>query len=419
MVIVSSHQLVGREGDLPLLRAFVAEAAEDGGALLLTGDAGVGKTALLNVVAAEARRGGARVLRAAGAEYEAALSFAGLSQLLGPVLGQLSELEEIDRRALRVSLGLIDGTTSEEQAVAIATLRLLSTLAAEQPVLAVIDDVNWLDRASASVLAYVARRVSGTRLALIAGMRTGERTPFERSGLDTYELQPLSDPEAGALLHARFPSLTLHARGRLLAEAQGNPLALLELPIALNTRGVTGAVLPQVLPLTDRLERVFASRIDHLLPATRDLLLLAVLDGTGDLVVLSPDGGLEALAPSERARLAYVDDTTSRLVFHHPLVRAAIIQRSTSNERRQAHQVLAERRQDDPERLAWHLAEAAVEPDEHVAALLQQVAHQHLRRGDAVAAIAELLRAAELSPAGERRGIRLAEAAGRGDRKRP
>ena len=243
-------------------------------------------------------------------------------------------------------------------------------------------------------------------------MRTGERTPFERGGLDTYELEPLSDAEAEDLLQARFPSLTVHTRGRLVAEAQGNPLALLELPIALNTRGAPGAVLPRVLPLTERLQQLYASRIDHLPASTHDLLLLAVLDGTGDLVVLSPDrDSLEALAPAERARVAYVDDTTGRLAFYHSLVRSAIIQRSTSGERRQAHEVLAERRRDDPERLAWHLAEAAVEPDEHVAALLQQVAHQHLRRGDAVAAIAELLRAAQLSPSGERRGARLAEAA--------
>ena len=411
-VTLPSRQIVGRDRDLSALRAFVREAAENGDALLLTGEAGVGKTALLNAVAAETRRGGARVLRAAGAEFEAALSFAGLGQLLGPVLGRLRELDEIDQRALRVSLGLLDGTTSGEQAVAMATLRLLTAIAATEPVVAVIDDVNWLDRASASALAYVARRVAGTSVALIATMRTGERTPFERGGLDTYELQRLSDEEATALLQDRFPTLTLHARGRLLSEAQGNPLALLELPIALSTRAGTRAVLPRVLPLTERLERLFAGRIEGLPGATRELLLLAVLDGTGDLAVLSADGGpSEALAPAERARVAYVDDTTGLLAFHHPLVRSAIIQRSTSSERRAAHQVLAQRRRDDPERLAWHLAEAAIEPDERVASLLQGVAHQHLRRGDAVAAIAELLRAAQLSPSGELRGVRLAEAA--------
>ena len=327
-----SHRLVGRDRDVSFLRSFVAEAAEDGGALLVTGEPGIGKSALLSVVAGDARRDGLRVLRAAGAEFEAALSFGGLSQFLGPVLGQLVELDELDQRALRVSLGLVDGAASEERAVAIATLRFLTVIAAAQPVLAVVDDVNWLDRASSSVLTYVARRVGGTRIALIASMRTGERTPFERSGLDTYELQPLSQSEADALLQERFRSLTPRTRGRLLAEAQGNPLALLELPIALNIRGGTSGVLPRVLPLTERLERLFATRIDHLPALTRDLLLLAVLDGTGDLTVLGPDGdGLDALAPAERSHVAYVDDATGRLAFHHPMVRSAIIQRSTSS----------------------------------------------------------------------------------------
>jgi DNA-binding CsgD family transcriptional regulator len=397
--------LVGRERDVSVFQAFVAEAGENGGAILVTGEAGVGKTALLNRVAAEARRRGALVLRASGAEFEAGLSFAGLSQLLQPLLGELSELDEMDESALRAALGLSGGRASEELAVSMATLRLL---VAAQPVLVVVDDVNWLDRASAAALAHVARRVGGTCIALIVAMRSGERTPIERGGLDTYELQPLSRAEAEALLRARFPSLTLHVRSRLLAEAQGNPLALLELPIALDVRDATSPVLPRVLPLTERLEQLFADRLDHLPVATRDVLLLAVLDGTGELLVL---GALDALAPAERARLAYVDDATARLAFHHPLIRSAVVQRSTSGERRRAHEVLAERRRDDPERRAWHLAEATVEPDEHVAALLQLVAHQHLRRGDAVGAIAELLRAAQLSPSGEGRGVRLAEAA--------
>ena len=391
----------------------MAEAAEDGGSLLLTGDAGVGKSALLNAVATEARRRGTRVLRVAGMEFEAALSFAGLSQLLGPVLGRLPELDEMHERALRVALGMSDERASEERAVAMATLNLLSGLAEAEPIVVVVDDVNWVDRASSGVLAYVARRVAGTRIVLLATMRTGERTPFDRGGLQTYELRPLSDQQAVSLLQAHFPQLPPHARSRLVAEAQGNPLALLELPVALNMRGAAGASLPRVLPLTQRLERLFADRLDHLPMEARDVLLLAVLDGTGDLVVLGSDrvGGLDALAPAERARLVYIDDATGRLAFHHPLVRSAVMQRSTSAERRRAHEVLAERRRDDPERRAWHLAEAAVEPDESVASLLQQVAHQHLRRGDAVAAIAELLRAAQLSPSGGPRGVRLAEAA--------
>src|SRR4051794_33021081 len=194
-----ADSLFGRERDVAALAAFVLQAGEEGGAVVVTGDAGVGKTALLDVVAADARRRGAAVLRAAGAEFEAALSFAGLNQLLHPVLGRLPELDEADQRALRMALGLGEGRASDEFAVADATLRLFATLADGQPLLVVVDDVNWLDRATSAVLAYVARRVAGTRIALIATMRSGERTPFEHGGLQTHELHPLSEPEADAL----------------------------------------------------------------------------------------------------------------------------------------------------------------------------------------------------------------------------
>ena len=219
----SAQSLVGRERDLEFLGTFVEEARDDGGAILLTGDAGVGKTVLVNAVAADARRRGVRVLRAAGAEFEAGLSFAGLNQLLHPVMDWIGELDEVDRRTLRMALGLGAGGACDELAVSNATLRLLARVADAQPLLVVVDDVNWVDRASSAVLAYVARRVAGSGIALIATMRLGERTPFERGGLQTYEVQPLSDAEATALLQARFPSLTSHARGRLLTEACGNP----------------------------------------------------------------------------------------------------------------------------------------------------------------------------------------------------
>src|SRR3954452_23200426 len=211
----TAHSLFGRERDVAALEAFVAQAAGDGGAVLVTGEAGVGKTAVVDVVAAGARQRGVRVLRAAGTEFEAALSFAGLNQLLHPALDGLDGLEEADRRTLRVALGLGEGRTSDEFAVAQATVRLLAHLTETAPDLVVVDDANWLDRASSAVLAYVARRVAGTRVALIATMRSGERTPFERGGLSAYELRPLSDPEADGLLQARFPRLTVHARSRL------------------------------------------------------------------------------------------------------------------------------------------------------------------------------------------------------------
>jgi predicted ATPase len=193
-------------------------------------------------------------------------------------------------------------------------LRLLAHLAEAAPLLVVVDDVNWLDRASSAVLAYVARRVAGTRVALIATMRSGERTPFERGGLETHELPPLTDADAMELLRARFPRLTLHARNRLLAEAAGNPLALLELPIALEVRRAGSATLPSVLPLTERLEQVFASRLSPLPPESREALLLAVLDAMGT----SPSSGRPATSRRRwprRSGLGWSPSTTRRAVW--------------------------------------------------------------------------------------------------------
>jgi hypothetical protein len=210
--------------------------------------------------------------------------------------------------------------------------------------------------------------------------------------------------------------MTPRVRQRLLADAQGNPLALLELPVALAElpHSLTASV-PAVLPLSQRLQAAFASRIKGLPSPTSELLLLAALDGTGDLRLIRriADGREgQGLAPAERAtHLVRADNTTERLLFRHPLIRSAVVDLSTSEQRRQAHRDLAEHLDDQPDRGIWHLAEATVEPDEHVAALLQGVAHANLRRGDSVGAVTQLLRAADLSPTGAGRSGRLAEAA--------
>ena len=253
-------------------------------------------------------------------------------------------------------------------------------------------------------------------MSVFAATRTGEATFFEGGGIPGHEVQPLNDAAAVALLQARFPALAPRVRQRLVADAQGNPLALLELPAALGPlRSVGTAPLPAVLPLGRRLQTMFAARVDNLPAATRSLLLVAVLDGTGDLRMLESDdmdrSRIVDLAPAERGQLVRVDEMSSRLVFRHPLIRSAVVELSTSDERRQAHRVLAQRRDGEPARQAWHLAEAAVGPDERVATLFNTVAHENARRGDAVGANAALLRAADLSPAGADRGDRLAKAA--------
>jgi hypothetical protein len=346
----------------------------------------------------------ARVLRATGAQFEASISFAALNQVLFPVFDELRRLSAAHGRALSVAVGLSDGPAPDQLMVSNAALSLLIRAGAARPSLVIVDDLPWVDRSSAVALGFAARRLAGSRVGFLAASRSGEEGFFDQGGLPGYELQPLDDAAAKALLADRFPALAPRVRQRLLAEAQGNPLALLELPVAL--AGPHHAALDPpsaVLPISQRLVSVFASRVQGLPAATRHLLLLAVLDGTGDLGIVSAAAGHRGtadLAPAERAGLVRVDGGTGRLAFRHPLTRSAVVELSTSSERLRAHKALADQLADQPERRVWHLAEATVEPDEGVAALLEQVAYQILRRGDGVAAISALTRAAELSPRG-------------------
>jgi DNA-binding CsgD family transcriptional regulator len=410
-----SADLIGRDHDLEVMTSFVDRAALEGGALLVSGEAGVGKTALLEAAAEYAASRGVRVLRAAGAEFEADVSFATLNQLLYPLFDMIAVLRPLHARALQVSLGLDDGGRSDQLVASTAALELLVHSAEHQPLVVVVDDVPWLDRASSAILAFVARRLVGTRVGFLAARRTGGDGFFDGAGLREHVLSPLGEADSAALLDARFPALSSRVRQRLLADAQGYPLALLELPAKLiGLRD--GAVGPQgVLPLSHRLQLVFADRVSSLPSAAQRLLLLAALDGTGDLHILADSAEHEQprgdLAAAERMQLVHVDTTSGRLTFRHPLIRSAVVAAAPIEERRRAHEFLAERRLSDPARRAWHLAEASVGPDEDVGALLQMVAHANLRRGDSVGAITELLRAADLSPAAADKSIRLAEAA--------
>jgi DNA-binding CsgD family transcriptional regulator len=410
------ERLFGRDSDLELIRSFVDQAAAEGGALLVSGEAGVGKTALLDAAAAYAAGAGTRVLRAAGAQFEAGLSFAVLNQVLYPLFDRLGQLSPAHGRALSVALGLGDGPAPDQPVVCEAALALLLLAAQAAPLLVIVDDLPWVDRSSAVVLRFVARHFAGPRAGFLAAYRLGAESFPEREGrLPELELRPLDDAAAAALVADRFPALAPRMHQRLLAEAQGNPLALLELPVALAyPPGAAPERAAAVLPPSQRLVSVFASRVGSLPAATQHLLLLAVLDGTGDPGTLggaAGDPGMADLAAAERARLAHVSPDTGRLEFRHPLIRSAVVELSTGEQRRQAHRALAGQLADQPDRRVWHLAEAAVERDEDVAGLLEQAAHRTLQRGDAVGAIAALLRAADLSPAGAEQGRRLAEAA--------
>jgi len=406
--------LVGRVAEVDRIRAFLATTRTDGGALVVTGAPGVGKTELLDVAAREASADATRVIRAAGVEFEAGTSYSGLNQVLLPLLDALPRLSAIHRDALNVALGFGEGAPPNRLVVSNAALVLLREAAVARPLLLIIDDLPWLDRASAGVLSFVARRLEGSQVGLLGASRTGEEDYFEHAGLPGLELQRLDDDTAGQLIDRHFPELATTVRERILVEAQGNPLALLELPVALGP-GVRGSAdtLPSALPLGRRLQTLFGSRITKLPPRTRQLLLLMALDGTGDVRVLDaagPNGGSRDLVAAEQARLAYLDEQTHRLAFHHPLMRSAVVDRSEAEERRSAHRVLATVWADQPDRQAWHLAEATVEPDESVAALLEASAGRILARGDTVGCVRALTRASELSPRSADRGGRLAAA---------
>jgi DNA-binding CsgD family transcriptional regulator len=408
-------ELVGRGAEIDVLRSFIDCAGRSGEALVLVGDVGVGKTALLDVAAGRAISLGFEVVRVVGAEFEAEISFSALHQSLLPLRGGIEKLRPLYRDALSVALGIGEGRPPDRLVVSGAALDLVRRAGQEQPLLMVLDDVFWLDRPSAEALAFVARRLASSRVGVLAALRTATGSVFAGAGLPQYQLEPLGRDAADRLVRSRFPLLGPEMRRRLLAEAAGNPLALLELPVALSGRRPFAAPgSPALLPLSARLSELFGSRVEQLPPPTRRLLLLAVLDNTGDLATLqraTGDAEMHDLAPAERSRLVHVDPETRQLVFRHPLTRSAVVELSTARERREAHRALAGVQADDPLRRAWHLAEASVEPDEGVAGLLEATAREMLSRGDPVGAVTALTRAAELSPTDVDRSRRLTEAA--------
>jgi DNA-binding CsgD family transcriptional regulator len=408
--------LLGRDRELSFLREFFRHASVTGGALLVSGEPGVGKTALVSALADSEAEAGATVVRVAGAQFEGELSFAALNQALLPLLDRPGDIDPGHRDALRVALGLGTGPAPERLLVSNAALALLRNAAARAPLLLVVDDLPWVDRASAGVLSFAARRLAGTGAGFLAACRTGAESYFDRGGLPEYQLKPLDDQAAAQLVSTRFPGLDPMVRSRVLDTARGNPLALLELPQALSDAQRSAMEpLPSVLPLGQRLQELFTIRVMRLPRATRMLLLVAALDGTGDVRVIEAAGGgdygLDDLAPAERDHLVRGGEGSRLITFRHPLVRSAAVEASTLAERRRAHQALAAVLTGQPERMAWHLGEACAGPDEKVASLLESAAVSVARRGDSLGALARLTRAAELSLEAAGRGRRLAQAA--------
>ncbi|MFD7844197.1 AAA family ATPase [Nocardia sp. NPDC059764] len=403
--------LRGREQEQQALGALIDGVREGRSAVLvLRGEAGIGKTALLEDAAARAE--GLRVLRGTGLEAEAELPFAGLQLLLSPALDRLSGLPEPQREALSAALGLGPGGR-EPMLTGLAVLSLLTEYADGSGLLVVVDDAQWLDRASRDALLFAARRLRAEGVAMVFGVRDGEGA-FEAVGLTERRLTGLSPEAAAALLDEH--DLTPAVRYRLLAEAHGNPLALRELPLAMAAEA-TPDLAAGALPLTDRLRLAFHGRISRLPEATRTLLTVLATDESGEAAVIlrasaSLGAGVDDLAPAEAADLLRPGSGTS-ITFRHPLIRAAVYQRAPLGQRLAAHRALAEAL-DAPEqsdRRAWHLASAALGPDAEVADALERTAVRARERGGHTAAAAAYDRAARLSDGPEDRTRRQALAA--------
>jgi len=385
-----------------------------GGSLEVSGGPGVGKSALLEEAAARAADRGMTVLHVTGVQSEAFLAFAGLHHLLRPVLGHLDRVPAPQRHAIQAAFGLSGGPAPDMFLTALAVLDLLAESAARAPVLAVADDAQWLDRPTRDVLAFVARRLEFEPVLLVTAIRDGDESPPE-SGLPALRLEALPAPAAAALLDARAPGLPEDVRARLLDEAAGNPLALVELPIAYGKLS-SGARLPAWLPLTTRLQRAFAARAFGLPPDTRTALLVAALDDgprlnevlDGTALLVGGEVTVGVLDSAVSARLIEINGAEFR--FRHPLMRAAMRQEASISQRQTGHAALAEVLQDQPERAVWHRSASLVSPDETVACELEAAATHAQRRGGTAVAVAALQRAAELSDGPHRAG-RLLHAA--------
>jgi DNA-binding CsgD family transcriptional regulator len=407
--------LRGRHNERDVLnRQLQRVRAGKSSVLVVRGEAGVGKTALLEYVAE--RASWCRIVRVAGVESEMELAFAGLHQLCAPMLDALDGLPGPQRDALRVAFGLQDGAASNRFLVALAILSLLAEAAETQPLVCLVDDAQWLDRASAQALTFVARRLLAERIAVVFAVREPSHVD-ELTGLPELVVGGLADDDARWLLASALPGrLDEHVRDQIVAETRGNPLALLELPRGLTPAELAGGFgLPDARPLASRIEETFVQRVRALPRETQRLLLVAAAEPVGDVSLLwraADQLGIRGSAgrPAEEAALI---DLGIRVRFRHPLARSAAYRAAHLSDRQEVHRALAEATDPDtdPDRRAWHRAQAASGPDEAVAAELERSADRAQRRGGVAGAAAFLERAAELTPNPARRGARALAAA--------
>ena len=411
--------LLGRRAERKAIDHLVGEAqAARSSVLVVRGEAGIGKTALLEHARNTAALSEFRVESAVGVESEAQFAFAGLHQLCAPLLDRAGTLPDPQQAALGVAFGLGDGAVPDGFLVGLAALNLLSEAAETAPLLCLVDDVQWLDSASARTLAFVARRVAAERLALVFALRDpidDDVHPFV--GLPELRLEGLGDRDARSLLaDAVHAPVDDRVRERVVAEARGNPLALLELPRSVDPAQLAGGFeLPNVMSVPRRVEDSFLRRSSSLPPGTQMLLLAAAAEPTGDATLLwraAEHLGLtrQAAEPAENAGLLEI---AARVRFHHPLVRSAVYQAAMPPDRRTAHEALAAATDPltDPDRRVWHRAQAVMGTDEEVAAELERSADRARARGGLAAAAAFLQAAVDLTPEPAGRARRALEAA--------
>jgi DNA-binding CsgD family transcriptional regulator len=407
-----SRVLLDREREKQELDRLLTAARQGmSGAIVLRGEAGIGKTALLDFATAAA--GDMQVARILAIESEMEWGFAGVHQLLVPFMGRLHRLPVPQRRALTSALGLASDQPPDRFLVGLATLTLLSDAATEQPLLAVIDDAQWLDQESAAVLAFVARRLYADRVAMLFAVREPEERSVALEGLAELRVEGLPDADARTLLASvAAGELDEHIGERIVGEIRGNPLALVELGAELTPAELSGrSLLPEPLPVSRRLEERFLSRVRTLPADTQTLLLLASAEQLGDPELLWRAAEQLGVAPeaAEAPGVERLLRLTPQLSFHHPLMRSAVYQGASAPARRDAHEALAAAvdRNRDPDRRAWHLAAAAVGPDEEVAGELESAAARARARGGIAATAKFLTKAAELSPGDPERVRRL------------
>jgi DNA-binding CsgD family transcriptional regulator len=407
--------LLGRGPECAALdRLLDAVRAGQSGALVVRGEPGVGKSALLEYAVEQAA--GWRVVRARGVESEMELAFAALHQLCAGLLDLRDALPEPQGDALAVAFGLKSGTPPDRLFVGLAVLGLLSEAAAERPLACLVDDAQWLDRESAQALAFAARRLQAESVAVILGARAdGEVETL--AGLPQLRVEGLADADAQTLLaSALHGPIDERVRERILAEARGNPLALLELPRGMTPAELAGGfAMPKAMPLAGRIEDGFVRRLESLPADSRRLLLVAAVEPVGDVTLLWRAAERLGLAPAAAiaAEAAGLIELGARVRFRHPLVRSAVCRAADAGELREVHRALAEVTDpdSDPDRRAWHRAQAAVGPDEAVARELERSASRAQARGGLAAAAAFLERAAELTEDRARRSARALAAA--------